>query len=88
MSEEELISTVFFSIVMAINGSLFIVQAYKIYDKKKASDLSFANFLGFTLIPIAIMFYAYVRKDIPLFIGTAYNLLGCILVSLLILRYG
>lgn len=74
MSEEELISTIFFSIVMAINGSLFIVQAYKIYDKKKASDLSFANFLGFTLIPI--------------FIGTAYNLLGCILVSLLILRYG
>ena len=83
----EVLSLIFFSISMFVNGSLFIPQALKIIKEKRTSELSLIMFAGFCLIQISTVVHGYFQNDLALMVGVGYSLLTCGFVTILIIRY-
>ena len=63
MSLFEEIVDIIFAAGLFVNAMLFIPQAWRIYKKKEAQDLSVITFLGFWITQISAIFYGYFSHD-------------------------
>lgn len=76
-----------FGLALFINAVLFIPQAYRIFQKKEAKEISLITFVGFCLIQLVAVAYGYIRQDNILLYGYLLSLLTCASVVVLTLFY-
>jgi MtN3 and saliva related transmembrane protein len=76
-----------FAVALFVNAALFLPQAWKIFKKKKADEISLLTFGGFWVTQLLTVIHSIIRNDHILFIGYILALATCGLVILLTLRY-
>ncbi len=75
------------AIALFANALLFVPQAWRIYQKKHAKDISLVTFTGFLAIIAIITVHAVLNRDYPLLIGYVLSMISCGAVVILALIY-
>lgn len=76
-----------FAVALFVNAALFLPQAWKIFTKKKADEISLLTFGGFWITQLLTVIHATIRNDHILLIGYILALITCGLVISLTFRY-
>ena len=80
------------SIAGTVGGILsvgaFLPQAWRIYRRRSAADVSLAMYLSIIVACVLWMFYAYVRGSTELFVTNLVIAAIAIVIVMLKLRYG
>lgn len=76
-----------FAAGLIVNAFLFIPQAWSIYRKKRADEVSLITFGGFWLIQLSIVVHAVIKQDWLLFMGYILALITCGSVIILTIMY-
>lgn len=81
------IVNIIFATGLFINAMLFIPQAWRIYRKEEARDLSMVTFIGFWMTQISAIFYGYLNHDHILMWGYVLAATTCGIVTTQIIFY-
>lgn len=81
------ISDLFYGMALFVNAALFLPQAYKIYKKKHAMDVSLITFGGFNIIQALGLINGIYNSDYALIFGQFVSLVACGLVTIQIITY-
>ena len=81
------LAEVMFAVALVANAALFLPQAWKIFTKKKADEISLLTFGGFWVTQLLTVIHSVIRSDHILFFGYILALITCGLVIILTIRY-
>ena len=80
------------SIAGTVGGMLsvgaFLPQAWRIYRRRSAADVSLAMYLSIVVACALWMFYAYVRGSVELFVTNLVIAVIAVVITILKVRYG
>lgn len=85
--EFRIIIDTIFGAALFVNAILFIPQALKIYQQKRADSISFTMFFGFLVIQLSAVLYGVVHHDMLLMYGYILSAVCCGSVILLAASY-
>ena len=83
----KIIVDVLYTLALFANAILFLPQAYRLYQKKHARDVSLVTFFGFNIIQVLSILNGVYYKDHALIYGSIPGFFTCGLVVLLIVFY-
>ena len=66
----------------------FLPQAWRIYRRRSAADVSLATYLSIIVACVLWMFYAYVRGSVELFVTNLVIAAIAVVITILKVRYG
>ena len=84
----ENLATVVGAVAGVLSVAAFVPQAWRIFRRKSAGDVSLAMYLTLTAASLLWMFYAWVLGSMPLFFTNFVIGVIAVLISLLKIRHG
>ena len=81
------IVAVVFGFGMLLNACLFVPQAWRLWQTKRAEGVSVLSFAGFNTLQLIGVLHGYFQQDNALMMGMFASLLTCGSVTLLAARY-
>ena len=76
-----------FAAALFLNAILFLPQAFKIYKKSKADEISLITYIGFLITQLLTISHAATKHDYILLVGYILAFISCGLIVLLTLYY-
>jgi len=84
----ENLATVVGAVAGVLSVAAFMPQAWRIFRRKSAGDVSLAMYVTLTVASLLWMFYAWVLGSMPLFFTNLVIGAIAVLISLLKIRHG
>lgn len=76
-----------FGLSLFINAALFLPQAFILFKKKDASEISLLTFLGFLIMQALAVAHGFIVNDYLLAFGFSLSFITCFIVAFLAVYY-